>query len=113
MGGLVKAEFRKVLTTHLWWALLIPVAVISFGAGWAGTTMGSLDTPQSSIGRPLPLGLLTVSLSTNFCTIFAAILGALAVAGEYRHKSITTTYLTGSPRGAGLGAKLIAYPNMR
>ncbi len=112
MGGLVKAEFRKVLTTHLWWALLIPVAVISFSAGWAGTAVGSLGSLQAELGKPLPLGLLTVSLSTNFCTIFAAIFGVIAMSGEYRHKSITTTYLTGSPRGAVLGAKLIAYTNM-
>lgn len=112
MGGLVKSEFRKIFTINLWWALLIPVTVLSFGAGWLGTGFGTISELEREIGRPLPLGLLTVSMSTNFSTIFAALFGSLAVSSEHRHKSITTTYLTGNPRGAVLGAKLIAYTNM-
>lgn len=112
MGGLVKAEFRKIFTINLWWALLIPVAVLSFGAGWLGTAMGTINELEQNLGKPLPLGLLTVSMSTNFSTIFAALFGALAISAEHRNKSITTSYLTGSPRGAVLGAKLIAYTGM-
>jgi ABC-2 type transport system permease protein len=112
MGGLVRSEFRKIFTINLWWALLIPVAVLSLGSGWMGTAIGTINELEQEIGKPLPLGLLTVSMSTNFSTIFAAIFGALAVSAEHRNKSITTTYLTGSPRGAVLGAKLIVYTNM-
>lgn len=112
MQNLVKAEFRKIFTINLWWALLIPVAVLSFGAGWLGTEVGSIGNLQETMAQPLPVALLTVSMSTNFSTIFAALFGALAVAGEHRTKSISTTYLTGNPRGAVLGAKLIAYTGM-
>lgn len=112
MGGLVKAEFRKVFSTGLWWGLLIPVALLSFLAAWSGSALGAVRELEATVDAPLPLGLLTVSLSTNFCTVFAAIFGAMAMAGEYRHKSITTTYLTGAPRGAVLAAKLIAYSNI-
>ncbi|MEU6131539.1 ABC transporter permease [Saccharopolyspora sp. NPDC047091] len=112
MDGLVKSEFRKIFTTNLWWALLIPVALLSFGASWMGTGFGYMPAIEEDLGRPLPLGLLTMSMSTNFSTIFAGLVGALAFAGEYRNKSITTTYLTGNPRGAVLGAKLIAYTNL-
>ncbi|MBB5155227.1 ABC transporter permease [Saccharopolyspora phatthalungensis] len=108
MGGLVKAEFRKIFTTSLWWALLIPVALLGFGAGWLGTAIVALIDMVQQYDRSLPLGLLSVSMSTNFSTIFAALFGAMAFAGEYRNKSITTTYLTGNPRGAVLVAKLIA-----
>ena len=31
MGGLIKAEFRKVLTLKVWWALLIPTVVVAIG----------------------------------------------------------------------------------
>ncbi|MDR7301206.1 ABC transporter permease [Haloactinomyces albus] len=109
MTGLVKSEFRKIFTVNLWWALLIPVAVLSFGAGWLGTAFGSIESLQEATGQPLPTGLLTVSMSTNYSTIFAALFGALAIAGEHRNKTISTTYLTGNPRGAVLGAKLIAH----
>ncbi|MBK0870483.1 ABC transporter permease subunit [Saccharopolyspora sp. HNM0986] len=112
MGGLIKSEFRKVFTTNLWWALLIPVAVISFGSGWMGTGFGTINSIEQEIGRPLPLGLLTMSMSTNFSVIFAGLLGALAITGEHRSKSITTTYLTASSRGAVLSAKLISYTGL-
>ncbi|NYH79479.1 ABC-2 type transport system permease protein [Actinopolyspora biskrensis] len=113
MNGLIKAEFRKIFTTHLWWALLIPVVVLSFLAGWGGTEFGQMSIiRQMTGGQDLPTGLLTMSLSTNYVTVFAALLGALAMTGEYRHKTATTTFLTANPRGAVLGAKLIAYTNI-
>jgi len=109
---LVKSEFRKIATTHLWWALLVPVAVLTFGAGWMGAEMGALSQMEERAGTPLPVGLLTVSMSTNFSTIFAALFGAMAVSAEHRNLTITTTYLTGTPRGAVLGSKLLAYAGM-
>jgi ABC-2 type transport system permease protein len=112
IGALIKAEFRKIFTVNLWWALLIPVVVLSFGAGWLGTSIGTVSQMQAELGKPLPVGLLTVSMSTNFSTIFAALFGAMAVSGEHRSKSITTTYLTGNPRGAVLSAKLVTYASL-
>ncbi|MHA6805526.1 ABC transporter permease [Salinifilum ghardaiensis] len=109
MGGLVRAEIRKIATTHLWWALLVPVTVLSFLAGWLGTALGTLNELEQAFGGTLPLGLLTVSMATNFSTIFAALFGAMAVSGEHWNRSITTTFLTGNPRGAVLGAKLLVY----
>ncbi|MCI2416723.1 ABC transporter permease [Saccharopolyspora sp. K220] len=109
MGGLIKAEFRKIFTTNLWWALLIPVALLGFGAGWLGTAIVAIIDMVEEFDRSLPLGLLSVSMSTNVSTIFAVLFGAMAFAGEHRNKSITTTYLTGNPRGAVLTAKLIVY----
>lgn len=107
MGGLLKAEFRKTFTTNLWWALLIPVAVIGFGAGWMGTSfVGFLNSIQQ-LDRPVPLGLLSVAMSANFSTIFGTLFGALSIAGEYRNKTITTSFLTSNPRSAVLIAKLI------
>ncbi|GAA2790244.1 ABC transporter permease [Saccharopolyspora taberi] len=112
MGALIKAEFRKIFTVNLWWALLVPVAVMSFGAGWLGSGFGTISQLEKELGQPLPLGLLTVSLSTNYSTAFAAVFGGLAVAGEHRTRSITTTYLTANPRGSVLAAKFVAYTGM-
>lgn len=109
---LVRSEFRKISTTKLWWGLLIPMAVLTFGAGWMGAQLGALSQMEQRAGTALPVGLLTVSMSTNFSTVFAALFGAMAVSSEHRNKTITTTYLTGTPRGAVLGAKLIAYAAM-
>ncbi len=107
--GLVRSEFRKIFSTNVWWALLIPVAVLTFGAGWLGASAGGLSALQVQVGEPLPMGLLTVSISTNLSAILAALFGTMAISSEHRHKTITTTYLTGTPRGGVMGAKLIAY----
>ncbi|GAB3684795.1 ABC transporter permease [Saccharopolyspora tripterygii] len=109
MIGLIKAEYRKIFTTSLWWALLIPVVVLGFGAGWLGTAFGGIIDMVEELSASLPLGLLAVALSTNFGTIFALLFGAMAFAGEFRAKTITTTYLTANPRSGVLWAKLIVY----
>lgn len=107
MRALIRAEFRKISTTNLWWAMLIPVVVLAFCAGWLGTAfVGIIDTIEQ-FQATLPLGLLSVSLSTNVGTIFALLFGAMTFAGEFRNRTITTTYLTANPRGAVLAAKLI------
>lgn len=107
--GLVNSEFRKIFSTNVWWALLIPVAVLTFGAGWLGASAGGLSALQVQVGEPLPMGLLTVSVSTNLSAVLAALFGTMAITSEHRHKTITTTYLTGTPRGAVVGSKLVAY----
>lgn len=109
IGALLHAEFRKIFSVNLWWALLLPVVLLSFGAGWLGAALGSLVDPGESLGGSVPVGLLTVSMATNFSTLFTAVFGVLAVSAEHGNKSITTTYLTGNPRAAVLGAKFLAY----
>lgn len=109
MVGLVRAEYRKIVTTRLWWALLIPIAVLSFFASWFGTAIGAIAEMQAAASRPIPVGLLTVSMATNFSTIFAAVFGAMSIAGEHRNRGITTTYLTATRRSAVLVAKLVTH----
>lgn len=109
MGRLITAELRKIFTTKLWWGLMIPAALLALGFTWLGAAFGSLDALKSDLGASLPTVLPTFAFGLNFATIFPAVYGATALTGELRHRTITTTYLTGSPRGAVLGAKVVAY----
>jgi ABC-2 type transport system permease protein len=109
MGRLIKAEFLKVFTTKLWWALLIPAAVLSLAFTWGGAAIGVLGEVQEDVGGALPLSLPFFAQGINFATVFAMILGGTAVTSEIRHKTITTSYLTGPSRGAVLAAKLIVF----
>jgi len=116
MGNAVKAEFRKIFTTKMWWALLIPSVVVAFVAnlGFAAVQKsGQADIAQVS-GETVhvPIALISLGVSFGFTAIFAAIYGAMAISGEFRHRTIGTTYLTGESRGAVLAAKLIAYTGM-
>ena len=107
-GNLIKAEFRKVLSTKLWWALLIPSAALALLLNLAFTATSSLTDNISDSSVHVPLAYISLNLSFGLTNIFASIFGALAMASEYRHRSITTTYLTAS-RGGVYGAKLVVY----
>ena len=109
MNRLLRAELYKVFTTKLWWALLIPVALIASTMGFAGAAIAGLPSLVEGAGFVAPAVALTMPISMKWATIFAAILGLIGGAGEFRHKTITTTYLTGSPRGAVLAAKAVVY----
>lgn len=107
-GNLIKAEFRKVLSTRLWWALLIPSAGVAFLLNLFITLAASVTQGLSDNAAHVPLAYISLSESFGFTAIFTSIFGALGMATEYRHRSITTTYLTGS-RDRVFGAKLVVY----
>jgi ABC-2 type transport system permease protein len=109
MELLITAEYRKILTTKLWWALLIPAAVLSLGFTWGGAVIGAVADVSRSLRGTLPLALPGFAQGINYATVFALILGGTAVTGEMRHKTITTSYLTGPTRGAVLTAKMLVY----
>jgi hypothetical protein len=107
-ANLIKAEFRKVLSTRIWWALLIPSAAVALIANLAFAALSSAAQGVDESTVHVPLAYLSLSESFGFTSIFASIFGALAMASEYRHRSITTTYLTGSRDGV-FGAKVLVY----
>jgi len=122
MGNLIKAEFRKTLTTKSWWGLLIPAALFSFGfaLGWGnvvnefGDFLGGSDARMLTdlLGidpNTLPVGLLAMAHGINIATIFPMIFGVFALAGEYGKKTISTTFLTAPTRGSALTAKMVTY----
>ncbi|WHT20468.1 ABC transporter permease [Crossiella sp. CA-258035] len=113
MGALIKSELRKILTTNVWWALLIPAALVTLlvtlGGSAAGLFLTSIASQVQDTNLNVPLALLVFASGVNIGTIFSAIFGGLAVAGEFQHRTITTTYLTAPSRTASMLAKLITY----
>jgi ABC-2 type transport system permease protein len=107
-ANLIKAEFRKVLSTRLWWALLIPTAGLALLMNLVFAAISSLTQDVADGAVHVPLAYLSLSESFGITSIFASIFGALGMATEYRHRSITTTYLTASRDGV-FGAKLVVY----
>lgn len=119
MGALINAEFRKILTTKLWWALMIPAFLLAFGWAW-GTSALTTELISELSDEPLiqdtnvPIdefswSVIALSRSINFASIFPMIFGALGLASELHRKTITTTFLTAASRTNVLGAKAIAY----
>lgn len=103
MVALLRAEVRKTSSTKLWWALLIPVGLLSVLINvFAG--IFTVAIPDELGTLPLLLGSLAYALSLT--SVFALVHGVVCAAAEFRHRTITTTYLTAARRWPVLLAKM-------
>ncbi|SEB49866.1 hypothetical protein SAMN04489806_0869 [Paramicrobacterium humi] len=107
-----RAEFTKVFTTRIWWILLIIlfsyVVLLAGGIGalFGATSKGLLGAAQGVEGMPTSgLAPLVYSFGTTVGYVFPFLLGALATTGEFRHQTLTPTFLATPKRGIVLGAK--------
>ncbi|MEH3089866.1 MAG: ABC transporter permease [Microbacterium arborescens] len=112
-----RSELTKQFSTSVWWILLI-VLVLYIGSTAAG--MGAVFAAGESGALPagtttsLPTGLgerlptLVYGLATSMGYVFPLIVGSLLVTGEYRHKTLTPTFLAIPKRGVALAAKFVA-----
>ncbi|GAB3458780.1 ABC transporter permease subunit [Actinophytocola sediminis] len=116
MGNLIRAEFLKIFTTKLWWALLIPAVALALGWGWLSAI--AFTDIANSIGDALDVDVnetdiavnsVALTRAMNFATLFPMVFGALALASEINRKTITTSFLTAGSRSSVLGAKAIVY----
>lgn len=110
-----RSELTKQFTTSLWWILaLVLVAWVGstaaglaavFAADASGALGGAAGGPQ------LPEELippLIYSLATAVGYVFPLLIGALLVTGEFRHQTLTPTFLATPRRGVALGGKVVA-----
>jgi ABC-2 type transport system permease protein len=98
---LIRSEFRKVSTVRGPWLLLAAGPLIVL-AGIAGLVQSGADLRD-------PATQSRALAHAGLAAIFTLIFGILAVAGEYRHGTITDTYLTAPRRGRVAAAKLTVY----
>ena len=119
MVRLINAEFRKIFTTKLWWALLIPALALSVLWAWAASALttgiadevGRSDLLQQSGLRfnELSWSVIALARGMNISSVFPMVFGALGMASELSRRTITTTFLTAPSRVAVLGAKAVTY----
>ena len=120
MGAALRTEYRKLVTTRLWWVLLLAMAaymaflagIMSFvllqdPTGGAGAFTGADPeaTPELS---PTDLASTVYTLATSLGYVFPVIVGALAMTGEFRHQTITPTLLAQPRRTVVLVAKMVS-----
>jgi ABC-2 type transport system permease protein len=113
----IASEFQKVFTTRMWWLLaILLVAYVAFLAGGFGAFLGwAVENPDAaaSAGQTqLPPGLnlapLIYSFASSIGYVFPVLLGALAVTGEFRHRTLTPTFLADPHRSNVLSAKFVS-----
>ena len=101
MTRLIGNEFLKLRTTRSPF-VLIGVAQLVVIGGVSGVFLTDRDPHLVETVR---LGFSHIGI----VAIFSLMLGIMAVAGEYRHKTITDTYLATPQRGRVVGAKVVTY----
>jgi len=111
-----RSELTKQFTTSMWWILaIVLVAYIGATAGGLAATFGALASgalDQNAVGGPaLPADALPpiiYSLATAMGYVFPLLLGTLLVTNEFRHKTLTPTFLATPRRGTALAGKVVA-----
>lgn len=119
MRAALVAEYRKFVTTRMWWVLLVTMglymaflaAVMAFSfaqdpSGGMGSIAGDDAPPVVLSSLDIALGVYTLAPTLGY--VFPLIIGSLSVTGEFRHMTITPTFLAEPRRSVVLGAKLIA-----
>ena len=111
------SEFEKVFTTRMWWLLaLLLVGYVAFLAGGFGAFLGwAVENPDAAANAgntqlppDLRLAPLIYSFASSIGYVFPVLLGALAVTGEFRHRTLTPTFLAEPHRSVVLGAKFVS-----
>ena len=107
MTRLIRTELLKLRTMRLTYGLLAVAAALS--ALFALLENNRAGRSQSGVpSLSTAAGLATVTTVTGFAMLFAAVLGAIAASGEFRHATATLTYLATPRRGRVLAAKTVA-----
>ncbi len=110
----VRAEFAKVVTVRLWWVLLLVLAgYVAFTAGLLALVFGGFGDALGSGGGNVPqlpdavLPPIVYSIASSIGYVFPVLFGTLATTVEFRHQTLTPTFLATPRRGAVLGAKYL------
>ncbi|MBM6400674.1 ABC transporter permease subunit [Phycicoccus sonneratiae] len=119
MIGAIRSEVRKVFTTRLWWglglgmALLAALVAMGFAALVGSDAAGAGD--QGGQGNPFArMSIGTAQIVYNagivqqMTLLFPLALGVILITSEYRHKTITATFLSTPNRWVVLVSKTVA-----
>ncbi|GAA5031828.1 ABC transporter permease [Microbacterium fluvii] len=111
LAAATRSESIKQFTTSIWWILaVVMLAYIGFTAAvlgfvFAASAAGELPTQ----GAPTPtegLAATLYSTATSVGYVFPLLIGTLMVTAEFRHKTLTPTFLAVPRRGTALVAKV-------
>ena len=114
MKNALRTELRKITTTRTWWILalvMLGYMVVMSAIMAASFVFGMRAEPTSSdpmVLDPQSIASSVYTLAVALGYIFPAVLGAMVVTSEFRHRTITMTLLAEPRRTLVLGSKLAA-----
>lgn len=113
VANVTRSEFTKLFSTSMWWVLgIVLVGYVAFTAAALAFALGAASTGALPGGGPAvppdTLAPVLYSVATSVGYVIPLIIGTLMVTAEFRHKTLTATFLATPRRGAVLWAKGIA-----
>jgi ABC-2 type transport system permease protein len=118
MNAALRTEYRKLVTTRLWWILLLSMAAyMAFLAAImafaliqdpASLTGGVPGAGTATAMTPEAVAKTVYTLATSLGYVFPVIVGAMAMTSEFRHQTITPTLLAEPRRAVFLTAKMLS-----
>ncbi|WP_110239165.1 ABC transporter permease [Nocardioides gilvus] len=110
MRAALVSEFRKTVSTPLWWVLgLTAFGYMAMTAGLLGfaTTMPVEQGGMEMTGGGVDVARSLYSLPVSLGYVFPLVTGALAVTTEFRHRTLTATLLAEPNRTTVIASKLV------
>ena len=110
MRAALVAEYRKTVSTRLWWVLLLALAgyLAFMGAVLAFSFAFTPEQNGAAVLDGKDAAAAIYGLTSAIGYVFPLVIGSLAVTTEFRHRTITESLLVEPRRGVFLGAKLLA-----
>lgn len=113
MIGAIKSEFRKFFSTRMWWGMAIAILVVSalFALlfGWIYTMDQSGVPPEQQFtGDATQVANSVYTGGLSIAYLLTLTVGVMQIGSEYRHKTITSTFLATPKRTRVMGAKVIS-----
>jgi ABC-2 type transport system permease protein len=102
MGSLIKAEYRKLTTTQVWFWMLVISAALTIAAVSAQIGGNGTEDLQNNVRD-----IMSTTGHTTYIAVF--VLGILGVTTEFRYQTITPTLLATPSRWTLIAAKLVSY----
>ena len=105
-------EYRKLVSTRLWWILLLLMAAYLAFLAVVIAFSGTVEEGQGAPGVPAMSGVeaatVVYSLINAIGYVFPLVIGSLSMTTEFRHGTITQSLIVEPRRGVFLAAKLLA-----
>jgi ABC-2 type transport system permease protein len=107
MIRLIRAEFTKLRTTRVVYGMAAAMAAFALLTVLGGVAVAGQQGSPALSAESLPM---LVAGPVTLLSGAALLLGILGMAGEFRHQTVTQTFLVTPDRGRVVAAKLVAYP---
>lgn len=110
MRAAARAEYRKLVSTRLWWILLLAMAgYLAFVGGVLAFSVAFAPESEASVppltGRDAAAGVYGLINAIGY--VFPLVIGSLMMTTEFRYQTITQSLLVEPRRTVLLGGKLL------